>query len=188
MKILLEILSWTAHIVLAIVLGMAINIFIIQPTQIQGCSMESTLFENDRVIINKLVHTFRFEPDYGNIVIIDSRVDRDRSVVDDITDSLKYNILSYKLFGNAEEIFWIKRVIGKAGDTLEFKDGKVVRNGEVLEESYIKEPMQFFPDGKITVPKGHIFVMGDNRNRSRDSREIGCVPIDHVMGKFIVKF
>lgn len=188
MKIMKEVLSWAGHISFAVVLGLAINIFVLQPTQVQGSSMESTLHENDRVIINKLVHTFRLQPDYGDIVIIDSRIGRSRNLFDDITDTLKYNTLTSRISGNREQIIWIKRVIGKAGDTLEFKDGKVYRNGEVLEEDYIKEPMRSFSDETIVIPEDHIFVMGDNRNFSLDSRAIGCVPIDHVMGKYVFKF
>ncbi|MFZ5989149.1 MAG: signal peptidase I [Bacillota bacterium] len=188
MKIVKEALSWMAHITIAVICGLVLNIFVLQPTQVQGSSMESTLHENDRVIINKLMHTFRFEPDYGDIVIIDSRINRPRTIKDDITDSLKYNAIAYLISGDKEEIFWIKRVIGKPGDKLEFKEGKVFRNGAALEEPYIKESMHFISDEPVTVPEGQIFVMGDNRNRSLDSRQIGCIPIDHVIGKYIFKF
>ncbi|AUG58801.1 signal peptidase I [Acetivibrio saccincola] len=187
-KVLKEILSWTLHIVIAVVCGLAINIFILQPTQVQGISMESTLTQNDRVIINKLMHTLRQEPDYGDIVVIDSRVHRPRSIKDDIMDSIKYNAISYFFTGEQEEVLWIKRVIGKEGDVLEFKDGKIYRNNELLEEPYINEPM--YPSGNwtVTVPEGHVFVMGDNRNHSKDSRAIGAIPLDHVLGKYLFKF
>ncbi|MCX8129485.1 MAG: signal peptidase I [Clostridia bacterium] len=187
-NILREIISWTCHIAAAIVIALIINIFIFQPTQVQGSSMESTLHERDKVLLNKLSHTFKSVPDYEDIVVIDSRVDRARSLKDDFTDSFKYNLISYKLFNVRDEIYWVKRVIGKAGDTLEFQNGKVVRNGKVLDEPYIKEPMEYSSDEKIVVPEGAIFVMGDNRNHSQDSRHIGPIPIDHVIGKYIVKF
>jgi len=87
-----------------------------------------------------------------------------------------------------EEIFWIKRVIGKAGDRLEFKNGKVYRDGVPLDEPYVKEPMLYTSDEVIVVPEGHIFVMGDNRNNSFDSRMVGPIPVDHVIGKYIFKF
>ncbi|TYQ16805.1 UNVERIFIED_CONTAM: signal peptidase I [Acetivibrio alkalicellulosi] len=187
-KVFKEILSWTLHIVIAIICGLAINIFILQPTQVQGISMESTLFQNDRVIVNKLMHTLNKEPDYGDIVVIDSRVGRSRSIKDDVLDSLKYNAISYLITGNREEILWIKRVIGKSGDTIEFKDGNVLRNGKILDESYVNGPVYYTKDQVFEVPEGHVFVMGDNRNHSTDSRSIGTVPLEHVLGKYLFKF
>lgn len=189
MKILKEIVSWASSIGIAVVLGMAISIFVFQPTQVKGSSMESTLHDGDKVFVSKLSHTLKQEPNYGDIVIIDSRVNRPRTLMDDITDTAQYNLLT-GLFSKKteEEIFWIKRVIGKSGDTIEIKDGQVYRNGAVLEEPYIKEPMIANINKKFVVPENYVFVMGDNRNNSRDSRYIGCVPVDHVMGKDVYKF
>ena len=87
-----------------------------------------------------------------------------------------------------EHNVWVKRVIGKGGDTLAFKEGHVWRNGEKLEEPYINEPMEFSMDGSYTVPEGMVFAMGDNRNHSSDSRFIGPVPVDHVLGKVAIQF
>lgn len=187
-NVIKEIASWTGYILSAIVIGLAINTFVFQPTQIVGCSMESTFFENDKIMVNKLIHTLRSEPDYGDIVIIDSRVNRNRTFKDDLTDSLKYNAITSMFTKEKQDILWIKRVIGKSGDTLEYIDGILYRNGEAVQEDYIKEPMQYFPEGKVVVPEGKIFVMGDNRNASLDSRIIGSIPLDHVIGKFAFKF
>ncbi|MDQ2086101.1 signal peptidase I [Herbivorax sp. ANBcel31] len=189
-KVFKEVLSWSSYIVLAVIFGLAINIFILQPTQVKGISMESTLTQNDRVIVNKLMHTLGNEPDYGDIVIIDSRVERARSIKDDIMDSIKHNAISNLLKDEPEQILWIKRVIAKSGDTLEFKDGQVLLNGKILDEPYINEPMCEYsaPNMIITIPEDHVFVMGDNRNYSDDSREIGCVPLNHVLGKYLFKF
>ncbi|MNC74020.1 Signal peptidase I S [compost metagenome] len=81
-----------------------------------------------------------------------------------------------------EEIFYVKRVIGLPGDAIEVKNGNVFRNGEQLNETYIKEAMDVGTDQVWEVPEDHIFVMGDNRNNSNDSRSIGPIPQDHVMG------
>jgi len=86
-----------------------------------------------------------------------------------------------------ETNYWIKRVIGEPGDLLEYIDGKVHRNGNELEEDYIKENM-LFPFETIVVPENHVFVLGDNRNNSYDSRDIGTVPIDHVLGKVLFRY
>lgn len=189
MKLLKEILILGSQILAAFVVAMAINVFIFQPTRVEGQSMEPTLHNGDKVILNKLPHTFRSEPDYGDIIVIDSRVEKPRSIKDDIQDILTNNIVVVLISQKSkqEEIFWVKRVVGKPGDVLEFKSGKVIRNGEILEEPYIKEQMRYAARDKIIVPEGHVYVMGDNRNFSKDSRSIGPVPIDHVIGKYVVK-
>lgn len=187
MRIIREILSWVGTIVVSVVVALLIIIFLFQPTSVNGESMESTLHNADKIIINKTQNIFHSKPNYGDIVIIDSRVDRNRSFMDNVMDPLKYNLIVTRITGSEDQIFWVKRVIGKAGDVLEFKDGKVIRNGEELKEDYIKEPMMYSSDEKITVPENSVFVMGDNRNYSKDSREIGSVPLDHVIGKYLFR-
>lgn len=189
MKLLKEILSWTFHIVIAFAIALLISIYIIQPTSVEGRSMEPTLANHDRVLISKLPQAFAYNPEYGDIVVIDSRVERPRTFKDEVADTIRYNLLTSMLMGKSdEEVYWIKRVIGKPGDIIELKDGKVYRNGSVVDEPYIKEKMITLPGvQKVTVPGDSIFVMGDNRNKSKDSREIGSVPIDHVIGKYAYK-
>lgn len=175
-KLIKGVAEW---VLIPFALVICITAFIIQPTEVSGSSMEPTLHNDDRVYISKLSHTLNAEPDYGDIVTIDSQVDRERTFQDDILESPLIGLIrqdySHKV--------WIKRVIGKAGDTLEFKGNKVYRNGKLLDEPYIKEAMVNNPDRKIVVPEKYVFVMGDNRNNSSDSRVIGCVPLDHVLGK-----
>lgn len=187
MKIFKEIFSWLGTIFFSVIVALLVIIFLFQPTSVNGPSMENTLQNGDKIIINKTGNIFHGAPKYGDIVIIDSRVERKRKFIDNILDPLKYNLIVTRITGNRDEVFWVKRVIGRSGDVLEFKDGKVIRNGEALEEPYIKEPMLYQSDVKITVPKDSIFVMGDNRNESKDSRFIGCVPLDHVFGKYLMK-
>lgn len=189
MRILKETASWTGCIVGAVAIALLINIFVIQPTQVEGRSMEPTLHDGDRVLVSKLPHTFSQLPDYGEIVIIDNRVHTAHTLLTDIRDTLQNNLLTTKLLRKPqEETYWIKRVIGRPGDRLEYQDGKLMRNGEVVEETYIKEPMRYFPEGGVVVPSGHIYVMGDNRNQSGDSRYIGSIPLSHVVGKYVVRF
>jgi len=187
MKILRELLSWIGTILVSVIVALLVIIFLFQPTSVNGESMEKTLHNMDKIIINKTQNIFHTTPKYEDIVIIDSRVDRKRSFIDNITEPLKYNMLVTKFTKNEDQIFWVKRVIGKAGDVLEFKNGKVIRNGTVLEETYIKETMNYESDKKLTVPDKSVFVMGDNRNNSSDSRVIGCVPLDHVVGKYLFR-
>lgn len=182
MKLLSEVFNWIKALVIAAAFAVIINVFIFQPTKVMGSSMEPTLNNNEMVFISKLTHTLKDVPDYGDIVILDSRVDRERSMLDNLNE----NALFTYLMGQApDHHIWIKRVIGKAGDVMEVKNHKVYRNGEELVEPYIKELMEEATLEKITVPEGHVFVMGDNRNNSSDSRVIGPVPADHILGKLI---
>ncbi len=152
-----DIKEWIQAILIAVVVSLVIRIFLFETTLVYGHSMESTLSDKDRVIINKLVYHF-YTPSRGDIVVFKN------------PDNMKEN--------------YVKRVIGIPGDTIEIIDEKVYRNGEVLDEPYINEPTKGnFP--KVTVPPDTIFVMGDNRNHSQDSRSplVGFVPIDNVLGK-----
>ncbi|GGH24036.1 signal peptidase I [Paenibacillus segetis] len=179
MKVWNEIKGWSFSIILGFVLSMIIGIFIIQPYKVDGHSMEPTLNDNQRIFAWKLPHTLNKLPDYGDVVIIDSRVDRKRTLMDDIKEHPIFRLMSGE---SDKEIFYVKRVIGLPGDTIEVNNGHLYRNGEELIEPYIKEQMDIGLDQVWTLPEGSIFVMGDNRNHSKDSRVIGPVPQDHVMG------
>ncbi|WP_134701924.1 signal peptidase I [Ammoniphilus sp. YIM 78166] len=186
MKVIREGLSWGKALLVAAAFSIGINVFVFQPTKVAGLSMEPTLHDSQRLMISKIGHTFKEVPSYGDIVIVDSRVDRERQLVDDFQDHIIIHFLLKAVKGTEEgRHIWIKRVIGLAGDTLEFKDGHVYRNGEKLEEPYIKEEMSYESSEVITVPVDHVFVMGDNRNNSVDSRFVGSIPLDHVLGKML---
>ncbi|KJS19521.1 MAG: hypothetical protein VR72_18350 [Clostridiaceae bacterium BRH_c20a] len=172
-------------VALALVIAVIINLFILQPSNVFGSSMEPTLQEGDLVVMSKILNTFDIEPDYEEIVIIDSQVKKKHTLKDDLVFTFKYNKISSLLFKQIpEDKYWIKRVIGRSGDVIEFKDGRIYRNGELLEEKYIKEEM-YTPNYKVVIPERHIYVLGDNRNHSADSRIIGSVPIENVLGKLI---
>ncbi|MFY9178094.1 MAG: signal peptidase I [Caldicoprobacterales bacterium] len=152
-----DIKEWIQAILIAIVVSIIIRMFLFETTLVYGKSMESTLHDRDRVIINKLIYQFNL-PKRGDIVV-------------------------FKNPENTKENF-VKRVIGLPGDTIEIVDEKVYVNDELLDEPYINEPTKGdFP--KVEVPPDTIFVMGDNRNSSQDSRnpKVGFVPIDNVIGK-----
>jgi signal peptidase I len=177
-SILKEIGAWISSIAIAFALTLLIGLFVFQPTKVLGHSMDPTLHDEQKIYVSKLSHTFRYEPKYGDIVIIDSRVDRPRTLKDDVLEHPLFELIR----GVQDENMYVKRVIGKPGDVLELKDHKVYRNGQALDEPYINENMQYPAERKWTVPEGRIFVMGDNRNHSKDSRDIGFVPLDHVLG------
>ncbi|RXT06338.1 signal peptidase I [Ammoniphilus sp. CFH 90114] len=178
-------LSWAKALGVAAGISIALNVFVFQPTKVSGVSMEPTLEDNQKVFISKVGHTFNEPPDYGDIVIVDSRIDRQRTLMDDIQDHFIVDLLTRGSSDEGRHV-WIKRIIGKPGDILEFKEnGVVVRNGIPLEEPYIKEMMTYHSDDMIVVPEGHVFVMGDNRNHSNDSRFIGSIPLSNVLGKMM---
>ena len=156
---------------------------------------KQSLLEYIKVIIITVILTFVFlqfvqisrvvgqsmEPNYhnGNIVLVDKFFYKEP----------KYNdvvVVSYHVAENEDQI--IKRVIGLPGDHLEMKDNQLYRNGQLLEEDYIYEPMQGNKDFSYDIPEGKIFVMGDNRNNSIDSRVIGYVDFDdEVVGRVFFK-
>jgi len=184
MKIMKEIWSWTRSIGIAFAAVVFLGIFVFQPFKVNGHSMEPTLDHEDRVYVSKLSKTFSYLPDYGDIVVIDSRVDRTRSIKDDI---LEHPLVKLMTGQTDDPIYYVKRVIGKPGDVIELKDHQVYRNGEVLAEPYIKEVMEIVGEQEWIVPEDHIFVMGDNRNNSNDSRNIGFIPADHIIGILFMK-
>jgi signal peptidase I len=132
----------------------------IQVSRVVGSSMEPTYHNGNIILVDKV---FYKEASYNDIVVVTYHIDED----------------------NDEQI--IKRVVGVGGDHLEVKDNKLYRNGELVEEDYIKETMET-EDFSVDIPEGKIFVMGDNRNVSVDSRMIGYVDFDDdVIGKVFFK-
>ena len=182
---------WSFHLLallsIAFFIGINIIVFVIQPICVDGYSMEPTLKNQEIVFINKIPHTLNREFDYGDIVAFDSRTKSSHTIINDIIDCIIYNQILSVVSNNKESVYRIKRVIGKSGDTLEFKGEMVIRNGKVLKEPYIKICMDY-TNVEIVIPRNYIFVMGDNRNNSIDSRDFGCVPLDHVIGKSAFKF
>lgn len=179
-----EVYEWIYSIIIALAIAMVIHIFFFQPTRVSGESMMPTLHNGEYLIVSKWNHVLGEVPNYGDIVIIDSRVQYPRTWKDDVAEPMN----NYMAFFNHDlqtKNIWVKRVIGRPGDTLDFHDGKVWRNGEPLDEPYINEPMEYSRKGEIKIPEGYVFCMGDNRNHSSDSRFIGPVPIDHVLGHVI---
>lgn len=154
--------DWLISIIIAVVLAFAIRTFIVEPYLVSGPSMMNTLQDRERLIVNKFIY-YTTDPKKGEIIVFKYPSDTTRD--------------------------FIKRVIATGGDTIEIKDGKVFVNGEQLKEGYIKEPFHT-NYRKAVVPQGHIFVMGDNRNNSEDSRfsDVGFVPLELVKGKASVIF
>jgi signal peptidase I len=177
-------LSWLKQIILIILITIAVSVLIIQTYDINDISMEPTFDrQGNRVLVFLTPYLFKATPNYGDIVIIDSRVERSRSLVDRLVESPLPALLSRE----TRDYMWVKRVVGLPGDRLEFIMGRVYRNGEVLDEDYIKGKMTMEHE-PVVVPEGYIFVLGDNRNHSSDSRQIGPVPLENIQGRVILRF
>lgn len=152
-----ELREWAEAIIIAIVLTFFIITFVAQSFVVEGRSMLPTLKDGERLFINKFIYRFK-GPERGDIIVFEPQ--------------------------GAPGKRYIKRVIGLPGETVYIKDYKVYINGEPLEEDYILEPA-YSNYGPFEVPAGHVFVLGDNRNNSTDSRYpiVGYVEYDRISGE-----
>ncbi|AOH47293.1 MAG: signal peptidase I [Centipeda sp. (in: firmicutes)] len=157
-----EIKDWVISIVVAVALAMFIRTFIVELYVVDGPSMRPTLESEERLVVNKFIYRFR-PPEKGEVLVFQYPRDPSRD--------------------------FIKRVIATPGDTIEIREGRVLVNDQLLTEDYILEKTRSeYP--KSTVPEGRVFVMGDNRNNSEDSRfaDVGFVPYDLIKGKAMIVF
>ena len=170
-----EIFDWLQIFASVIVVVVLLFTLVFKIASIEGSSMEDTLFENQKVIISKIFYT----PKQGDIVVI-SRNKTNSNSENTGTDALPI----------------IKRVIATEGQTvdIDFEKGIVYVDGKELAEPYIKTPTntQYEIKFPVTVKKGCVFVMGDNRNRSLDSRssqigDNGMIDTRYIMGKVLLR-
>ena len=168
-KVKNELWEWIKALVIALVVAMVVRYFLFTPIVVDGDSMTPTLKDGDRMIVNKIG-----DPDRFDIVVFHAPEGKD----------------------------YIKRVIGIPGDTIEYKDDKLYINGKYYEEPYLDEKKAELTEGKLTqdfkledidptievIPDGYYFVMGDNRRYSNDSRHIGVVSEDEILGKTSIVF
>lgn len=188
----IEWLEWAKAVILGAVIAAVISTFIVDIPTVSGMSMYPTLLDRDRVMVWKFPYSLVMHKDttcYGDVVIIDSRVWRHRSFRDHLGDNKMAVLLDFIIKRNKNETLYIKRVIGKQGDHLTFtNDGKLMRNGQQIDEGYISEVQGLEQNFlSIDVPKGYVYVAGDNRGNSVDSREFGPVPVENIVGVALVK-
>ena len=155
--------DWIQTIVTALVVCILLFVFVGRTVGVIGPSMQQTLIQGDRLIISNLFYT----PKYGDIVVLRKDSFKDEPI--------------------------IKRVIATEGQTvdIDFEAGLVYVDGTALNEPYTNTPTNVREDfeGPVTVPEGCVFVMGDNRNQSTDSRtaSIGCVDTRYIIGKAVFR-
>jgi len=178
----IELYKWIETIIIAVLIALLIRGFIIEPVIVNGISMEDTLFTGQRLIIYKLDYFFR-PPKKGDIIVLQYK----KGLLSNIPILNKFGFLN-RMLPSAMEIDYIKRVIGVPGDEIDIKDGHVYVNGEKLDEDYVKgETYAQLMDFPKIVPLNTVFVMGDNRQNSRDSRIIGFIEYDRIKGKAILR-
>lgn len=136
--------------------------FVAQSHTVQGASMEGTLYDGQRLLVEKVSYRFT-EPHRGDIIVFRSPLNPSERM--------------------------IKRVIGVPGDTVEIRQRVVYVNGVPLDEPYIKGPT-YGDMHPVAVMPGHVFVLGDNRNQSLDSRSpaVGQIPYEAIIGRAVVVF
>lgn len=163
-KLKKEAIEWLKIIGTALVLAFIITQFI-RPTLVRGESMYPTLVENDYLIINRMAYKFN-EPEKGDVIVF------------------KTNLLQED--GKHKDL--VKRVIAVGGDHIKIENSKVYVNDKLLDEPYIHDN---YTEGNIdmVIPKGEVFTMGDNREKSLDSRykDVGLVNDKDIMGKVMIR-
>ena len=171
-------------IVVALVVAVVIKTFLIQAFFIPSASMRDTLIEGDRVMVNKLAYRFG-EPHRGDIIVFASPLepaDEGESffaaVVRHVGEALGVSTPDSAL---------IKRVIATEGETIEIVDNAVLIDGVAIDEPYLGANVRMGDFGPMRVPQGHVFVMGDNRDQSEDSRRFGPIAVEHIVGRAFIR-
>lgn len=159
-SILKELLGWIIYILIIIGLTWLVVTFVGQRTGVSGSSMETTLSDGDQLIVDKISYRFR-EPKRYDIIVF----------------PYKYE----------ENTYYIKRIIGMPGETIQIVDGYVYINGEPLDEHYGNEVMNKagIAEEPLTLGEDEYFVLGDNRNNSQDSRaaNVGTIHREDIIGR-----
>lgn len=149
-------LAWPIWVIAAVLLGAGLlRLFVLQPYIIPSSSMEPAMIPGDRILVNRLAYRF-WAPARGDIVVFAYPRDTSRT--------------------------FIKRIVAIEGETVELKDNQVYVNNELVKEPYLK-PGDYPPFDPETVPTDNVFVLGDNRRESGDSREWGVLPKNYLIGK-----
>lgn len=173
-----ELLKWLMVVVVSVFIALVLRAYVFEWVIVQGQSMENTLYNHQVLFVNKIGYIID-EPKRGDIVIFEVV----KGNYDYFPVISNVPVLA-SLFPTVNEVDYIKRVIGVAGDKIDIIDDKVYVNDVPIEESYAKgitskQSMEM----PCYVPENKVFVMGDNRENSRDSRQIGFVDVDKIKGK-----
>lgn len=194
-----DIIEWILCILIAIIIALAFRYFIGTPTIVQQYSMYPTLKQNERLWLNRWTKTTNSMPNRGDIItfeapstklltgeqVQDSVIAKYENEPKSLWEKFKYYVLE---IGKTS---YIKRVIGLPGDHIEIKYGKVYINDKELKEDYLQDGI-ITDNGQgycvdVVVPDKCLFVMGDNRAQSTDSRCLGCIPLNKIESKVWIR-
>ena len=189
-----DLLDWLLCIMAAFIIALVVRFYVGTPTVVKSISMQPTLYEGQRLILNRLPRTFHQELKRGQIITFE----KPSSLTTD-SSKAKYEYEPSTIFGKfsyyvleINKTSYIKRVIGLAGDHIVIKNGKVYVNDEELKEDYLQKGMSTEAQNPeltdFVVPEGYVFAMGDNRTGSTDCRAFGCVPLDKVESVVWIRF
>lgn len=197
-----EIIEWGICIVVAIIIGILIKYFIGTPTLVKSISMENTLIENQRLILNRISTRIVKEiPKRGDIITFEAP---SKGQISYVEADFRHPVAKYeRKFPSSLAKFvyyvleigkesYIKRVIALPGEHVQIKEGKVYINGEELQEDYLQEGTVTDSHGGVftdfVVPNNCVFAMGDNRQNSADCRMFGCIPLEKIESKVWIRF
>lgn len=158
-----NLLEWVVIIAGALVVAFVVKTFLIQAFYIPSGSMLPTLQEQDRILVNKLSYDLH-DVNRGDIVVFESPAQADGQIKD-----------------------LVKRVIGLPGETVEARDGRILINGQPIDEGYLADSITTGDMEPQKVPPDHYWVMGDNRGNSKDSRFFGAIQEDLIIGRAFVR-
>ena len=189
-----DLLDWLLCILAAFIIAIVVRFYIGTPTVVKSISMQPTLYEGQRLILNRIPRTFHQSLKRGQIITFE----KPSSLTTD-SSKAKYEYEPSTIFGKfsyyvleINKTSYIKRVIGLAGDHIVIKNGKVYVNDEELKEDYLQKGMSTEAQNPeltdFVVPEGYVFAMGDNRTGSTDCRAFGCVPLDKVESVVWIRF
>lgn len=181
-RILKEVVEYIGIVVVALLVATLVNTLLFSISNVRETSMEPTLVEGDVMLLNRLTYAFS-EPESGDIIVMIESAEVDMSFVGRV--KRMYSDLFNKLKGVEVKDRLVKRIVGVAGDELDIREGRLYINGEIesFAEIDVDTPTRNYFDFPIVVPEGQIFVLGDNRPVSRDSRAFGFVDLEQVEGK-----
>lgn len=196
-----NILEWVYCIIIAIILALLVRCFVGTPTIVKHESMYPTLKPDQRLILNRLSITLKKDIKRGEIITFEapsvSKISKEEADMSNPVAIYNYEPRNwwekFVYYGlELGKTTYIKRVIGLPGEHVQIKDNKVYINGNEYKEDYLQPSVVTTAcDGAFTdliVPEGYIFAMGDNRPHSTDCRSFGCVPIDKIEGKVLIRF